>query len=87
MKPIGKYMVITPIEEQVKTDSGLLLSDDAVSFRYKRATVVKVGTDVKVIEDGDHIFYDRNAGHAMIINGETYLVIAERDVDLVGLPD
>jgi co-chaperonin GroES (HSP10) len=83
MKPIGKYIIITPIEEQIKTDSGLLLSDDATTFRYKRATVVKVGSDVSVIADNDEIYYDRNAGHAMIIDGETYHVIAERDVILV----
>ena len=87
MKPIGKYIVITPIDEKVMTDSGLLLSDDATSFRYKRATVVRVGTDVTVIADGGVIYYDRTAGHGMIVNGATYHVIAERDVVLVESPD
>jgi len=35
MKPIGKYIIIKPIEEQLKSDSGLLLtSEDASNFRY-----------------------------------------------------
>ena len=43
MKPIGKYIIINKIVEQVKTDSGLILSDDeATTSRYKKAKVVKV---------------------------------------------
>ena len=87
MKPIGKYIIINIINENVKTDSGLILSDDEVTtFRYKKAEVVKVGTDVSVISDDDVIYYDRNSGHSMIINGETYSVITERDVVVVDSP-
>jgi co-chaperonin GroES (HSP10) len=41
-------LFIKQIEEQQKTESGLLLNDDAVAIRYKRATVVAVGTDVSL---------------------------------------
>ena len=35
MKPIGKYIVIKTIEEEIKTSSGLLLSaEDANEMRY-----------------------------------------------------
>lgn len=35
MKAIGKNVVVAKIEEEVKTESGLLLSaEDASSFRY-----------------------------------------------------
>ena len=37
MKPIGKYIVITKINEEKKTDSGLILSaDDVNAYRYHR---------------------------------------------------
>lgn len=88
MKPIGKFIIINKIVEQVTTDSGLILSDDeATTFRYKKAEVVKVGTEVSVISDGDIIYYDRNSGHTMIIDGVTYSVITERDVVVVDSPD
>ncbi len=83
MKPIGKYLVIKQIEEQQKTESGLLLNDDAVAIRYKRATVVAVGTDVNSMNGGDIIHFDRVAGHTMILGGEALTVILERDVVLV----
>ena len=47
MRPIGKYIVLQPIEEEITTDSGLLLSgEDAKQLRYARGVTVAVGTDV-----------------------------------------
>jgi co-chaperonin GroES (HSP10) len=84
MKPIGKYIVINKIEEALKTESGLLLSqEDASGFRYQKGKVVKPGTDVTVIQAGDVIYYDKNAGHDMFIQDKSYMVIVERDVVVV----
>ena len=59
MKPIGKYIIIKMIKEELKTESGLLLSaQDASEFRYKKGEVIKEGTNVTVIEPGDIIYYD-----------------------------
>ena len=84
MQPIGKYIVIKEIEEQIKTSSGLLLSqEDASNFRYKKGKVVKAGTDVSVIEDGDVIYYDKSSGHTLFVNEKPFTVIIERDVVVV----
>ena len=53
MKAVGKYIVITEIKEQHKTDSGILLtSDDSNQLRYKKGLVVIPGTDVDVVKKG-----------------------------------
>ena len=84
MKPIGKDIVIESIEEKIKTDSGLLLSAaDANDLRYKRGKVVKPGTEVEVIKEGDEIYYDKRAGFTMIIEDRHLTVILERDVVIV----
>ena len=84
MKPIGKYIIIKPIEEELKTASGLLLSqEDESGFRYKKGKVVKPGTDVENISDNDLIYYDKSAGHQMFIKDEVFMVILERDVVVV----
>ena len=84
MKPIGKYIVVKKIKEELKTESGLLLSaQDAESFRYRKAEVIKEGTDVNVINSGDIIYYDSGAGHEMLIQENPYTVIQERDVVVV----
>lgn len=84
MKPIGKYIVIKTIKEELKTESGLLLSaQDASDFRYRKGEVIKPGTDVSVISEGDLIYYDKAAGHEMLIKDNPYMVITERDVVVV----
>ncbi len=84
MKPIGKNIVIKTIEEEIKTSSGLLLSsDDANLLRYKKGLIVKPGLDVKSVNEGDSIYYDKRAGYTMLINDEPYTIISENDVVVV----
>mgnify|MGYP003636440614 CR=1 FL=1 len=84
MKPVGKYIVIKTIEEQIKTSSGILLSaSDVDGFRYKKGKVVKPGTDVTVINEDDLIYYDKNSGVTLIIDEIPLTIIQERDVVIV----
>ena len=84
MKPIGKYIVIKTIEEEIKTSSGLLLSaEDASQMRYKKGLVVKPGSTVEVIKEDDNIYYDKRAGFTMLIENEPYTIITENDVVVV----
>jgi len=84
MKPIGKYVIIKPIEEELKTESGLILTkQDADEFRYKKGTVVESGTDVSEVNKNEVIYYDKSAGFSLFIYDNTYTVITERDIVLV----
>ena len=84
MIPIGKNIIIKPIDEEVETKSGLLLSaEDSNQLRYKKGTVIKSGTDVEVIKEGDNVYYDKRAGHTMLLNNDKYTLIQERDVVVV----
>ena len=84
MTPINKYIVIKTIDEEMKTQSGFLLSStDVDGFRYKKGIIVKPGTEVSVIEVGDTIYYDKNSGCTLMINDETSTIIQERDVVIV----
>lgn len=84
MKPIGKYIIVKDIQEEIKTQSGLILSgEDANQLRYKRAEVVAVGTDVNVIDESDELYYDKGHSFTMLINNEQYTIISERDVVVV----
>jgi co-chaperonin GroES (HSP10) len=50
-RPINKYIVISKVDEQLKTDSGLLLSqEDAKGFRYMKALVISVGHEVHTVK-------------------------------------
>jgi len=84
MKPINKYILVSKIDEEVKTSSGLLLSaEDVEGFRYRKAEVIKPGTEVKDINQGDIIYYDKRSGYTMLIDDSPVTVILERDVVVV----
>ena len=84
MKPIGKYIIIKTIDEEIKTESGILLTgEDTNQMRYKRGVVVEPGTEVLVISADDEIYYDKNHGFTMIINENQYTIIRESDVVVV----
>lgn len=84
MTPINKYLLVEIIEEQMKTDSGLLLSgNETDQFRYKKARVAAPGTNVDCVAEGNIIYYDKNAGYTMLINDVQYTVILERDIVVV----
>ena len=84
MRPIGKYIVVKDIQEEIKTQSGLILSgEDTNQLRYKRAEVIAVGTDVEVIDEMDELYYDKGHSFTMLINNEQFTIISERDVVVV----
>jgi co-chaperonin GroES (HSP10) len=84
MKPIGKYIIVKDIQENIKTESGLILSgEDTNQLRYKRAMVIESGTDVSVIEQGDELYYDKAHSFTMLIDDMQYTIIQERDVVVV----
>lgn len=84
MKPIGKYILINQVDEEVKASSGLILSAESASdLRYRKGIVVEKGTDVEFIDKDKEIYYDARAGHSMLIEGKSYTIIKEHDVVVV----
>ena len=84
MRAIGKNIVISNVDEEVKTASGLVLSgEDTNQLRYKRGRVITPGTEVKAISEGDEIYYDKAQSYTMIISDEQFTIIQERDVVVV----
>ena len=85
MKAVGKYIVIDPIKEtETKTKGGLLLAESQrEDVRYRRANVIEPGSDVKVLNKGDEVYYDKAAGFNIEIKKERYKVIKEQDVVII----
>ena len=84
MKAIGRTIVIETIKEKETTESGILLtSADSNQFRYKKGKVILPGHECSVINKGDIIFYDKAAGHTMMLNEEVVTIISERDIVVV----
>jgi co-chaperonin GroES (HSP10) len=84
MKPIGKNLIIKNIDQEITTDSGLVLSGkDVDAMRYKKAVVIESGTDVDFIKKDNIIYYDKTHGYTMLIEDVPHTIIQERDVVVV----
>jgi co-chaperonin GroES (HSP10) len=84
MKAVGKFIVIEPVKTDGKTSGGLLLTEETrEDIRYRQGKVVEPGTDVKVLNKGDLIYYDKNAGFGVDIKDLKYKVIKEQDVVII----
>ena len=84
MKAINDYVIVDKIKEEPKKVSGLILTDETdKDNRYKKANIVSVGNEVKIVKENDVIFYDKHAGHDIGYNEKMYRVIRSRDIVLV----
>jgi co-chaperonin GroES (HSP10) len=85
MKAVGNNIVILPkkvIAE--KTKGGLLLMEkDKENIRYKEAVVVAVSDEIKFLQPGMEIYYDKHAGHGIEFEDEKYTIIKLQDVVIV----
>jgi len=85
MKAVGKYIIITDVEEKTKeTKGGLLLSSkQREDIRYRQARVLEIGTEVVGVKKDDKIYFDRHAGFDIEIDSDIYKVIKDSDVVIV----
>ena len=81
MKAIGTNVVVRKTLEEVKSKTGLILSEvNEKDIRYKLAEVVSAREDVKDLSSGDSVYYDSAAGSDIRINGEKLTVVNERNI-------
>jgi len=84
MKAINHYIIVDKIKEEPKKVAGLIMTDDTdVDNRYIKAKIISTGNLVEGLKDGDNIYYDKHAGHAITWKNDLYQVIQSRDVVLV----
>ena len=85
MKAVGRNLIIQKTKEgTTKTKGGLLLAEThRDDIRYVEAIVVSVGEEIKGVNEGSKIFFDRHAGHKIEIEKQTYHVIKAQDVVVV----
>ena len=84
MKAVNNYIVIENVKEGHKKISGLILTEETDSDnRYLKAKIISTGNLVEGLKDGDIVYYDKHAGHAISWKDQLYHVIRSGDVVLV----
>lgn len=87
IKPLGDRVVVKALEREERTKSGIVLPDTAKE-KPQQGKVLAVGTGrwengTKValeVKEGDTVIFSKYAGTEIKIDGEEYLILAERDV-------
>jgi len=77
--PLADRVVAVKEEAKTQTASGLYLPSNAKE-KPVVATVLAVGTDVKVVKNGDKILYKEYSTTEIKIDGTEYLIVKEEDV-------
>ena len=84
MKAINHYIIIEDIKEGPKKVAGLIMTEETDSDnRYFKAKIISTGNLVEGLKDGDIVYYDKHAGHAISWKETLYRVIRSGDVVLV----
>ena len=78
IKPLGSRVVIQPLEEENRTDSGLYIPDTAKE-KPQTGVVVAVGEgseDVKItVKVGDKVLFPKYTGTEIKLGGEDYNIM------------
>jgi len=81
MKVLNKFIVIERMHDKKENKSGLIMTvEDTRELRYHKAKVISVGPAVAEIFDGSEVYFDKAAGHDVLINDKRLTVIQEKDV-------
>jgi co-chaperonin GroES (HSP10) len=81
MKVLNKFLIVQRVLDNTENKSGLIMTmEDKRELRYNKAVVVSVGSLVSGITDTDEIYFDKAAGHDVLIDEKRLTVIQEKDV-------
>lgn len=82
LKPIKKNIIVQVIEKEKVTSGGIILKS-ADPAEVSKATVIHIGPDVTLIEEGQLILPNWNAAKPVKFDNESYFIVNEDDVILI----
>lgn len=84
IKLLGSKIAVIPIEDPIKTKSGLLYKAEMYKQRVDQGIVKYVGPEVKDLKRGDHVLFSGYDGDWITIEDEGVLVVMhEETVDAI----
>lgn len=88
IKPLADRVLIKPLDEEIKTSSGIIIPDTIDKERSQRGTVIAVG-DGKIVDNkkvavsvkvGDIVMFSSYSGDEIKVDGEEYLIVKEDSI-------
>lgn len=75
MKAILNTVVLKEVKEEVIDNTGLILSQDDLSNRFGKGTVISKGDNAKAIEVNDVVLFDRSRQSKITVSGEELIIV------------
>ena len=88
LKPLGDREILQAQEEEEQTDGGIVLASNAQE-KPQTGKVIAVGSGrvldngekvAPSVKEGDTVLFDKYAGTEVKYNGDSYLVVHEKDL-------
>lgn len=82
IKPLGDRVLVTPLEEDTTSPSGIIIPDTAQRERPKQGKVIAVGAleDAVDIKVGDIVLFSDYGFDTIKVDGEEYYIIKSENV-------
>ena len=89
IKPLGKHILVKPLAEESKTDSGIIIPDTAEKEKPQKGVVVALGTGKTtskgtkipfVLKVKDVVIFKKYAPEEIEIGDDTMYILTEEDV-------
>lgn len=89
LQPLGGNLLVKPIEEDTKTESGIVLPDTVDKEKPQKGEVIALGTgkqtaDGKVlkfnVKVGDKVVFKKYSPDEVEVDGQEYLIMTEEDI-------
>lgn len=89
IKPLSDHIILEPIEEEITTQSGIILPDTAEKEKPQKGKVIAVGPGKKndkgeriplEIKVGDIVLFHKYGPNEIKIDNKDYLVAREDDI-------
>lgn len=79
LQPTAGYLLIEPLEKEIKTASGIYLPDNA-GEKPQKGKVLAIGPKTSPVKIGDVVFYKKWGGNEVKIDNKEYLFVKFEDI-------
>jgi chaperonin GroES len=80
IRPLGENVLVQATQPEMKTASGIYLPETA-GEKPQQGKVIAIGDSEKIkVKVGEKVIYARYGGAEVDVDGEAYLIIAQKDI-------
>ena len=80
IKPLGKRVLIKQTKQEEVTKSGIVLPGTASKEKPIIGEVIAVGSEIKEIENGMNVIFEKYSGTEIKDGDETLLILEDKDI-------